>query len=388
VVADRAGVRGARVGKGLPTYDYAGRRAGILSRRAAMKSLHIIGGKSSGGAERFYVRLVNALARRGEDVTACVVDGGAIDRMLDPGIARVHAPMAGVWDLWSRWKIARAARGRDIAQSYMGRATRLTHLKPGGPVHIARLGGFYDLKGYRHAHAWVGNTRGICDYLVREGLPSSRVFHIGNFVDAPEPVAPGTLAALRAELGIAPDARIVLGLGRLHPNKGFADLLEAFARLPREIDARPVHLLLVGDGPLAEALRARALRLDLGARISFAGWRDPSPCYRLAELFVCPSVHEPLGNVVLEAWAHALPVISTATDGPREFMRDGADGWLVPVSDPARLAERIEAMLSLPDNERAILGAAGAARIAKEFSEDAIVAAYLALYEALTLRTT
>lgn len=349
-----------------------------------MKSLHVIGGKGSGGAERFYVRLVNALARRGEDVSACVVAGGAIDGMLDPGIARVHAPMAGVWDVWSRWKIARAARGCDIVQSYMGRATRLTHLKLGqGTVHIARLGGFYDLKGYRHAHAWVGNTRGIRDYLVREGLPSSCVFHIGNFVDAPEPVAPETLAALRAELGIAPEARIVLGLGRLHSNKGFADLLDAFARLPREIDARPVHLLLVGDGPLADALRARAQPLDLGTRITFAGWREPSPCYQLAELFVCPSVHEPLGNVVLEAWAHALPVISTATDGPREFMRDGADGWLSPVSDPARLAERIEAMLRLPDSDRARLGTAGAARIADEFSEDAIVAAYLKLYVSL-----
>jgi glycosyltransferase involved in cell wall biosynthesis len=346
-----------------------------------VKSLHIIGGKHSGGAERFYVRLVNALHSRGEDVRACVVAGGAIDRALVADVPRMHAPMAGVWDLWSRWKIARAARGRDIVQSYMGRATRLTHLTPGrGGVHIARLGGFYDLKGYRHAHAWVGNTQGICDYLIREGLPAPRVFHIGNFVDAPASATPEALAALRAELGIAPEARIVLGLGRLHSNKGFADLLDAFSRLPSEIDGRPVHLLLVGDGPLADALKSRALKLGLAARISFAGWREPSPCYQLTELFVCPSVHEPLGNVVLEAWAHALPVISTATDGPREFMRDGEDGWLTPVSDPARLAERIEAMLSLPDAERARLGATGAARVQQEFSEDAIVAAYLKLY--------
>ena len=57
---------------------------------------------------------------------------------------------------------------------------------------------------------------------------------------------------------------------------------------------------------------------------------------------MCSSVHEPLGNVVLEAWAHAKPVVSTlASQGPSEYMRDGVDGWLTKVGDPKSLADGI-----------------------------------------------
>jgi glycosyltransferase involved in cell wall biosynthesis len=348
-------------------------------------SLHIIGGRKLGGAERFYVRLVNALAARGEPVAAMTVAGGEIDAALDPGIPRHHAPMAGVWDVWSRWRIRRVARRYAIVQTYMGRATRLTHLPAqGGAVHLARLGGYYNLKGYRHAHAWVGNTRGIRDYLVREGLPAERVFYIGNFVD-PAPVIPrATLEALRRRWSIPPQARILLGLGRLHPNKGFADLLEAFARLPDKLGDRPLWLTMVGDGPLREELHALAGRLGIARRVTWAGWQyDPAPWYQMAEVFVCPSRHEPLGNVVLEAWANGVPVVSTAAQGPLELIASGVDGLLAPVADPAGLAGTIQRALALEDGGRAALVAAGRCKLERDFSESAIVGAYLALYRQL-----
>lgn len=91
------------------------------------RSLHVIGGKGSGGAERFAVRLINALARRGEPVAAVTVAGGEIAGMIDPAVRQYHAPMLGSWDRWSRWKIHRAIRDfhPDVVQTYMGRATRV-----------------------------------------------------------------------------------------------------------------------------------------------------------------------------------------------------------------------------------------------------------------------
>lgn len=353
-----------------------------------VRSLHVIGGTALGGAERFFVRLVNALHQRSQPVAVVTVKGGAIDAAVEPGVARYHAPMFATWDRYSRWLINRTAKdfSASIVQTYMGRATRITRL-PGNSasVHLARLGGYYNLKGYRHAHAWVGNTLGIARYLIDRGLPENRCFYIGNFVDTPAPASVDALSDLRTNYDIPNETRLLLGLGRFHPNKGWADLLDAFARLPAEIGGRPLHLLMVGSGPLDVELRRQARTLGIEPRITWAGWQeDPALWYQLADVFVCASRHEPLGNVILEAWANRALAVSTRADGPLELMEDGVDGLLAPLENPQALAEVIQAALALPQAQRAALIEAGACKLQSRFSEDAIVNQYLDLYARLT----
>lgn len=350
-------------------------------------SVHILGSRDGGGAERFYVRLVQALNEAGHAALAVHPHQAWSARQLGTAVPQADIAMRGVWDLQSRWQIGRLIRRErpPIVQTYMGRATRLTHIRPGrGTVHVARLGGYYNLKGYRHAHAWVGNTRGICDYLVREGLPADRVHHIGNFLDVPARVADAEKRALRERYGIPADAWLVFGLGRLHVNKGFPDLLAAFARMPAEIANRPVHLLIAGDGPLREELRQQATAAGLNARLHWAGWiDDPTAYFQCADLFVCPSRHEPLGNVILEAWANRVPVISTRTLGAEEIMTDGEDGLLVPLEDPAALAQCMRDALAGGDDERLRIAANGHRLVETRHSRAAIVGQYLELYRAL-----
>lgn len=355
------------------------------------RTLHVIGGKGLGGAERFFIRLVNALARHGQAVAAITVAGGKIARAIDPTVRHYHAPMLGVWDLYSRWSINRAIADfqPDIVQTYMGRATRIVHLPRGQrPVHLARLGGFYNLKGYRHAHAWVGNTRGIREYLTTQGLPAAHAHTIGNFVDTPERQTEAALDALRQQLGLN-GCRIVLGLGRLHPNKGWSDLLHAFARLPAEQQERPLHLLMVGDGPLRAELTQLADQLGIAARVHWAGWQtDPAPYYQLADVFVCASVHEPLGNVILEAWANQALIVSTRSQGPLELMQDKVNGLLAPLSDATGLAEVLNKALTLDGAHKSQLIEAGYSEVNSQYSETAIVSAYTALYDGLRNQLT
>lgn len=374
----------------------------------APRSLHVIGGKGLGGAEGFFIRLVNALARRGEAVAAVTVGNGAIARAIDPAVRHYHAPMLGSWDLYSRWKINRCIADfrPDVVQTYMGRATRIVRLPRGRtPVHLARLGGFYNLKGYRHAHAWVGNTRGIHDYLIAHGLRAGQVHQIGNFVDASPRLETAALDALREQLGLH-GCRIVVGLGRLHVNKGWADLLRAFARLPETLAPpphpnppppageganvmptpinAPLHLLMVGDGPLRRELEALSAELGIAARVHWAGWKhDPAPYYQLADVFVCASVHEPLGNVILEAWANRALVVSTRAQGPQELMQDGVNGLLAPLADAVGLATVLQHALALDAGQRKRLIEAGADEVERFYSETAIVSAYTALYARL-----
>jgi glycosyltransferase involved in cell wall biosynthesis len=353
-----------------------------------IESMHIIGSRQFGGADRFYVRLVEALSDAGHPTLAVTRPGTPIAAALAARIEQVHVAMRNSWDLLSAWHIHRLAYRRRpaIVQTYMGRATRLTRIsRRGGPVHVARLGGYYKLDGYyRHAHAWVGNTRALCDHLVREGLPARSVYFVGNFVEDPEQLSPAEIEAHRQALEIPSDARVLLTAGRFIPKKGFADLLTAFRNLPAEIDGRPLYLVVVGDGPLGSALRKQCTAEQLGERVRWPGWQNRlSPFYALAEAFVCPSRHEPLGNVILEAWSHRVPIVSTRTQGALEIIEDNVNGLLAPCDEPLALARRIRELLLAPASSKEALVAAAARVLAERHSRQAVLDAYVSMYHEL-----
>ena len=122
-------------------------------------------------------------------------------------------------------------------------------------------------------------------------------------------------------------------MGRLHEAKAHDVSLQALTRLP---DA---WLWIAGVGPLEAKLRAMAQALGVAERVRFLGWRtDASALYRTADVCVFRSRYEPLGNVVIQSWAHGLLVVAAASQGPQALIEDGKDGVLVPVDDAAALA--------------------------------------------------
>jgi glycosyltransferase involved in cell wall biosynthesis len=245
----------------------------------------------------------------------------------------------------------------------MNRATRLC--PRGDFVHVGRLGGYYDLKNYRRCEHLIGNTRDIVAYVVRSGWPASRAHYLPNFV--PEMTA---LPIARASLDTPEGAPLALALGRLHPNKGFDVLIEALARAPG------IYLWLAGEGADRAQLEARARNLAVANRVRFLGWReDTAALLAASDMLVCPSRHEPLGNVVIEAWAAGRPVLAASSTGPAALIRDGATGLLVPVEDADALAR---ALMRLTENPslREELAASGRAAYVAEFSESVVVAQY------------
>lgn len=352
-------------------------------------SIHILGSREFGGADQFYVRLVRALHQDGHPVTAINRPGSPVANALrNDAMERIEMPLANRWDAWSWWRIRKSIARREpcVVQTYMGRATRLTRLPAKSrAVHIARLGGFYKIDGYyRHADAWVGNTRAICDFLVKSGLTAKRVHHIGNFVPDPVLLDDAGKAALRRELPIPEDAWVIFALGRLIPKKGFADLLRAIALLPAEIGGREIVLLLAGDGPEIGNLRSLATELGIQSRVRMLGWQDPPDAfYQLANVFVCPSRHEPLGNVILEAWSHACPVVSTRSDGALELIEEGATGLLCDRKDEKGMAARIRQLLEASEAERSAIGQAGKGCLNARYGKATIMQNYLDLYRDL-----
>ena len=163
-------------------------------------------------------------------------------------------------------------------------------------------------------------------------------------------------------------------MGRLHEAKAHDVTLNALTRLPE------AFLWIAGAGPEEAKLKALALALGVNDRVRFLGWRnDPSALYRAADVCVFPSRFEPLGNVVIQAWAHGLPVAAAASQGPAALIREGEDGLLVPIDDATALAEAVRRLLDDP-MLRIRLAQNGHARVEGEFSQSAVVAQWRDLF--------
>jgi len=355
---------------------------------SGIHSLQLIGSKTFGGAERWFQRFSLALNALGHPTEVGVRRGQELDGDHWQGLPRHALAMRTVWDPFSRREVSRLVQRLqpEVVQTYMGRATRLTHLpRNGEAVHVSRLGGYYKLDGYRHAHAWIGNTRGIRDYLLQAGFPADRVFHIYNFADLPAPGA--APAGLKSRLGIPEEAWVLMTPGRFVPFKGHRFLLDALARLPESVAGRPVWQVILGDGPLKADLHRQARESGIEGRIVWTGWQlDPDPYYRLADLIVFPSTRaEPFGNVIIEAWGYGKPLVTSASLGAEEIARHGEDAWVFACEDAGALAEAIRQALG-DDAARAAVAGSGHRRAAEEFDREPIMRQYVELYRHLLER--
>ncbi|OHV83898.1 glycosyltransferase [Ensifer sp. LCM 4579] len=336
-----------------------------------MKVMHFHFGKD-GGAERFFVYLVNALAERGVEQTSIIRPGRIWRREIEGATKITESNFRNLsLDrlLLPRKAMRMAQQGRPDA--LMAWAPRASELMPpyDGCIRISRLGDYpKHLDYFKNTDCLVCNTPGIADHVRNLGW-KRQVEVISNFTDT-ERVPPKNRAALDTPV----DAPLILSMGRFVERKGFHTLIEAVAKL---LDA---HLWLLGDGEERDNLQELAADLGVSRRVHFAGWQeDTRPFLAAADIFVMPSSHEPLGNVILEAWAQKTPVVSSRSEGPQWFMRDGDNGLMVDIGDADGFARAIERIVNDP-----VLGARLAERgyetLIGQFSKAAITDAYLKLF--------
>ncbi len=350
---------------------------------ASFRLVQTMAGARHGGAEAFFERLALAFDRAGVQQTLAVgrraVD--RVERLRAAGLSLMPLPFGGWFDVTTRPALRRlmAEVRPQIALAWMNRAAKLTPRPPDGLL-IARLGGYYDPKYYRQCDYLIANTADIRRWLIDQGFAEDRVAYIPNFVEA-TPVDPLPRASL-LPAGVPNGAPLLLCLGRLHRNKAFDTALAALAQVPA------AQLLIAGDGPELPTLKALAAKLGIGDRVHFLGWRQDGPALlATADLLLCPSRHEPLGNVVLEGWAHGCPVIAARSQGPSALIRDGETGLLVPVDDADALAGAIRLALG-NQGLRQSLAAGGRAALDADFSEAAVVRQYLAFFARCLARQT
>ena len=318
---------------------------------------NIMAGAPQGGAEAFYERLTLALHGAGEDILPVIRrEAGRAERLA--ATSPVQLRFGGALDVFTPWRLSRILtdwRPR-VAMAWMNRAAGMT--PRGDWTLVGRLGGYYDLKYYRHCDHLVGNTRDLHRWIIAQGWPEARVHHLPNFVT--------NFAGLSPGMRSGPPK--LLAMGRLHVNKGFDTLIRALPLVPE------AKLTIAGEGPERAALLALAEDCGVSDRVALPGWRqDTGALLAACDVFLCPSRHEPLGNVVLEAWSAARPVIAASAQGPSELIATGETGLLVPVDAPEALAAAIKALLADPARA-ALLATNGRARFERDFAEAPVLA--------------
>ena len=187
------------------------------------------------------------------------------------------------------------------------------------------------------AAAVLVTAPGLRDEWHRAGVSHERIGVLPNGLRLPAPARRerGDVSALR-----------LLSVGRLTPQKRHDVALAALAQL--RSSGCPADLEILGVGPMEGALRSLADRLGVRAHVTFAGFvDDPSARYRAADVFVLTSDFEGFGNVLVEAIAHGLPVVSTdAPHGPAFILGGLAGTRLVPRGEPRAVAEGVRAVLA------------------------------------------
>lgn len=206
-----------------------------------------------------------------------------------------------------------------------------------------------------HAVQWLGIDRSRIE-----------VIHRGRSAAWLDPVDPDAVAAVRTELGLAADARILLAVGRREFAKGHVDLVRAMAELPDDV----VCLIAGKDGQAAPEVDELIAASGLVNRVRALGPRDDiRTLLALADVFVMPSRYEGLPGALIEAMASGVPAVASDLPGIREAIGDSEAALLVPPADPPRLAAAVATILT-DDDKAATMAAAGPVRFRDAFDLD------------------
>jgi glycosyltransferase involved in cell wall biosynthesis len=203
------------------------------------------------------------------------------------------------------------------------------------------------------ADAVVAVSRPLSEELVRLGVPAERVHLVANGVDA-SIFHLRDRAAMRRTLGVPADAQVVLFVGRLEPQKGVHELLEAFVRVRERLPR--AHLVLVGSGVSDERVRAQVARWDRGAArmLGAVPHAEIAAWIGACDVVTLPSWAEGTPNVVLEALASGRPVVGSRVGGIPDLLRDERCGIIVPPRDPSALADALVTALGRRWDENAV----------------------------------
>ena len=361
-----------------------------------MRILLVTTGLKMGGAEHQVVALARAFLGIGHEVAILSLSAGReIDLPAGAHVVELNmrkTPAGMARSLCQARALVRSWQP-DVIHAHMVHAnlfaralTRIVRCPPlVCTAHSFREGGRLRMLAYRATDGWSSLTTHVSNdgrsgMIAVGAVPAQRIVVMPNGIDVdrfrPDPAL---RVATRERLGIDADARLVLNVGRLAPEKAQDLLIRAFARIDASM---PAHLLIAGGGALRQPLADQVTSLGLASRITLLGPRDDVPALlNAADAFVLSSNIEGLPMVLVEALACGCPVVSTDAPGVVEVLRD--QGVVVARGDADALGRAIVAVLE--EGRGSPTQQAGRReRVLSTFSIDAVAQRWLRTYASLS----
>ncbi len=280
-----------------------------------------------------------------------------------------------------------------VRMHFLARASGLAARMPWVAFHHGYTAEDLKMLAYNQLDRWslrkaacvFTDCRPFADQLARFGIRRERIRVLGSSIEIGQPANPQDVQTLREQLQIEAEESVILSVGRLSPEKAQSTLIAAAGHLHRINPQRKFRLVLVGDGPERARLEAAAANTQLPRSVVFAGQqKDVRPYFGIAQLFALTSKSEGSPNVLLEAMAANVPIVSTAVGGVPEMIENESSGLLVPPANPEALAQSMERLMADPALA-ARLAANAAVTVRERFSPDAytrtVVKAYTELYQ-------
>lgn len=349
-----------------------------------------------GGAESYFLKLVEDLGARGHRVIVVTKRDTPLREELESLCAAMPEgarPELHFWhthgkiDPLTLWKLVRLIKARGVQMinthlttaSWQGTlAGKLTGIPVAAVVHATDRKTFF-----QWADRLIAVSCGVAEFLGEQGVPSQKIKRLYCGLDLRDTDSAASLPKpdAKARLGLAPDSLTIGIAASLTRRKGHRFLLDALQLLKsRGLDA---HVLIAGEGDQENALRAQVAALGLQNRVHFLGFRrDVHSIVAAMDVFTLPSEKEGLSIAIMEAMAMERPVVATQIAGMDEIVRHGENGFLVPHGDAPALADALETLLRNPAL-RQELGARGKSFVASHFDQQTCMTRVEAFFESL-----
>jgi len=320
-----------------------------------------------GGYELATLALARGLRERGISVMVVTIATGELNSADGADVIRIY--VRGQHTLLSTFPRLLAVLARERSRysiihcstfGYMSGLAVLVGRILGRPT-LLRVATESDVREFAEGRHWkyrlffwllhraagvIAPSGAIRDELLRAGFSRERIIYFANAVDVNRfrPATPPEKAEAKSALGLSKDTAIIGTVARLVQRKGIDVLLRAFGIVRH---SHRVHLIVVGDGPLGEELRALARELRIEDSISWLGFQaDPVKWLEAMDVFAFPSRLEGVPNAVLEAMAVGLPIVATTIGGVVDILEEGRTGLLISPNDPEALAGALDRLLA------------------------------------------
>lgn len=294
---------------------------------------------NSGGIEQAFVDYCEGLLHRGHRITAITHPDAPINTDLKAlNIDTLYMKNLGEWDIFAARKLRQQLQilAPDIVIGHASRAFILARKAINGFCPLVGIAHNYNarIRKLTEADGAFATTQDLIKFVAKQGVAEDRIFLVPNMVRCHE----------LPHRGPRHQPPVIGTMGRFVKKKGFDVFIDAITILRNR--GYQFRAAIGGNGVEEAALKKKASAAGLDKILMFPGWiEDKRAFFHGIDIFCLPSLHEPFGIVLLESFIHGVPVVSTDSEGPRDFITPNFDALIVKKGDAVEMADALAKLL-------------------------------------------